>query len=246
MKTTSVAMILGAGLAAELMTGCVPFGCGAPSDPTNTATFALTGAGTVQMSAPVHGLAYVPGGVWIATNGSITEQTALGGSTIHSFDLAGDVRGVAWDGDRVWVGQGTEAVAVDPVLGPSGVSITLPSAAEDLAWYDGEGLMFAAGLAAFQIIDPNTQQIDVSVPVHKLDAVAAVAYHDGETWVAQAGGPILVYDASGVLLATASADSVALDGRTTELHLAFDGETLVIARGDVVYRYAIDRTAPPQ
>lgn len=249
MKTTSAAfLLLGAGLASELMTGCVPFGCGAPSDPTNIATFALSNAGVIPVGQAVHGIAYTPDGVWLATTGasgsSIDEYTTFGGSHVRGWPLPADPRGVAFDGTELWVGEGTSAQPVDPVSGPRATSIALPDAAEDLAWDDG--LVIAAGLADFEVVDPSTQQLVAAVPVHKLDSVSAVAYHDGETWIATVGGPILVYDATGTLLATASADAVAADGRTTELHLTFDGEALVIARGDVVYRYSIDRTVTPQ
>jgi len=248
MQTTSALAILGAGLAAATaMTGCVPFGGCGGVDPTDTLTFQLAAAGQSAAPAGAVGIAAADDGVWFlvpASGGfSLVEVAALGGAETRRVDVPAPGRteaGLAWDGAALWVGLADgEAWRVDPATGAVLATVPVPAGARDLAW-DGARLIAVEDVASIDAVDPATGQLVESVPVRQQDAVAAVAFHDGETWAAAAANPVLVYDPTGTLLATAASDALAT-GAAADEHLTFVGEDLVLLRGGQVYRYAVTR-----
>jgi sugar lactone lactonase YvrE len=252
MRTKSAAAVLGAGLVAmNTMTGCIPFpgGCGGV-DPVSVAAFQLTAASAATAPAEIDGIAAAPDGVWMLENDSVSrtlvEYDRPGGVEQRRIALAAsEAFGLAWDGTALWVGTrgaaGAAAWRIDPASGARLATIALPNTSADLAW-NGTDLIVVEGLGAFDEYEPATGKLAASVPVRQLDSVFAVAYHDGETWVAQpVGGTALVYDATGTLLATVPTDAFQT---TSQAHMTFVGEDLVVARGTDLSTYAIDRTAP--
>jgi hypothetical protein len=260
MKTTSALAMITAGMtAAATMSGCVPFGgCGAPDDPTNVSAFIATAKGTATSPVNVDGIASTSTGVWILSHdgggaAQLNEYDHVGGAAIHEYVVplkwaADSVQtGLAAEGDVLWYSDhsatgGDHAFRIDLVGHDGGRSFALQGQTYDLAW-DGTSLITVQGQAAIESVDATSGKLLSSVPVRRLSAVSAVAYHDGETWVAQPGQPVLVYDAGGELLATASVDAVAT-ALPTSLHMTFIGDELVVASGTQVTTYAIDRTQP--
>jgi hypothetical protein len=246
MRMTSAILVLSAGAATTWTAGCVPFGCGAPSDPTDVAIFALTPKASVTSAASVGGVAAAPDGVWMLEDGaSLVEYDQVGGRELHRLVLdASDAFGLAWDGGALWVGtrQGGAASAwrIDPSTGAQLATLALPASATDLAW-DGSELLVTQGVGDFEGYAPATGALVEAVPVHRLDRVDAVAHADGETWVAQSGNANpLVYDPTGTLLAI-----VEVDAFPSGAHMAFVGGELVVAQGTSLRTYTIDRTVAP-
>ncbi|HTJ41989.1 MAG TPA: hypothetical protein VL463_07815 [Kofleriaceae bacterium] len=247
MQTIKALAVLSAG--SLLFTGCVPFGCGAPADPTDVQAFVLTASGTATAPETIEGIAAAPDGVWLLELGNtyeLVELDRVGG--IEKRHIALDDRiafGLAWDGTALWVGSrdfetgAATAKRIDPATGATLATIALPAAATDLA-YDGTYLIVVQGLGDYEAYAPATGALASSVPVYQLDAVATVAYHDGETWVAQPGSTALIYDNGGTLFAKTSSDAFTAAGA----HMTFVGDTLVIAQGSALHTYAVDRTAP--
>lgn len=244
MRTTSAIMLLSAGAAAGLLSGCLPIGGCGGADPTDVSTFQLTAAGTVTWPVSLGGIAAAPDGVWLLEDGpevrSLVEVDHVGGRELHRFVLdATDAFGLAWDGAALWVGtrQGGTATAlrIDATTGAVIGTVALPAAASDLAW-DGSDLLVVQGLGDIEMYEPRSAKLVAAVPVRRLDAVVTVASHDGETWVAQPGDPALVYDATGTLLATVT--SGAFDAR---VHMAFVGEDLIVATGTSLETFSVQR-----
>jgi len=246
MHTTSALAILGAGLAAATaMTGCVPFGCGGV-DPTDTMTFQLTGQGQSQAPTGALGIAGAADGVWFLVPGddafTLIELDPGLGSELHRLVVDAPAQteaGLAWDGQALWVGvAGEQAWRIDPATGAVLTTVAVPAGTHDLAW-DGARLLAAEEVAGIDAIDPATGQVVESLPVRQQDVVSAVAFHDSETWTASPTNPLLVYDPTGTLMATATSD--AIHGLGGDEQLTFVGETLYLLRGGQVYRYAVAR-----
>lgn len=238
-------LLLSAGAAAGLLSGCLPLGGCGGADPTDVSTFQLAARGTVTSPLSIAGIAAAPDGVWLLEDGpevrSLVEVDQVGGRELHRFVLdVSDAFGLAWDGTALWVGtrQGGIATAlkVDPATGAVIANLALPAAASDLAW-DGSDLLVVQGKGDVEMYDPRTGALVASVPVRRLDAVVTVASHDGETWVAQPGATALIYDATGTLLATVTSTG-AFDARA---HMAFVGEDLVVASGTSLATFSVQR-----
>jgi hypothetical protein len=247
MHTTSAVALLGAGLAtATAMTGCVPFGCGGV-DPTDTMTFELTAAGQSAAPAGALGIAGAADGVWflVPGDGGFTlieyDPAALAETRRIAVDAPGETEvGLAWDGAALWVGlTGGEAWRIDPATGAVVATVALPAGTHDLAW-DGARLLAVEDVASIDAIDPATGALVESLPVRQQDVVSAVAFHDSETWAASPANPLLVYDTTGTLMATATSDALA-HGVGGDEQLTFVGEDLLLLRGGQVYRYAVAR-----
>ena len=247
MHTTSKLAILGAGLAAAAaMTGCVPFGCGGV-DPTDTMAFQLTAAGQAPAPAGARGIAGAADGVWFLVPGDgafmlVEYDPGLAAETRRLVvDAPGQTEaGLAWDGRALWVGvSGDAAWQVDPATGAVVAKVAVPAGTHDLAW-DGARLLVAEDVAGIDAIDPATGKVVESLPVRQQDVVSAVAFHASETWTASPRNPLLVYDPTGTLLATADSDALA-HGLGGDEQLTFAGETLYLLRTGQVYRYAVAR-----
>jgi hypothetical protein len=242
--------LVSAGAAAQLLTGCLPFGCGAPSDPTNVATFALTLKATATSPLSIGGVAAAPDGVWMLEDGpevrSLAEYDHVGGRELHRMVLdTSDAFGLAWDGTALWVGTRQAGAAsawrIDPSTGARLALVSLPTSATDLAW-DGAELLVTQGVGDFEGYAPTSGALVEAVPVHRLDRVDTVAYADGETWVGQSGNNNpLVYDSTGTLLAIVETDAFP----SSDAHMAFVGGDLVVVQGTSLRTYSIDRTVPP-
>ncbi len=238
--------ILGTGLVtAHLLGGCVPFGCGAPSDPTNVPTYALTLQSTAVAPAEVDGIAAEPDGVWLletAADGghALVEYDRPGGVEHRRIALGGDpVFGLAADGAALWYGRqhGDVSLAdrIDLATGAQIAEGALPHGSVDLAW-DGTYVVAVQGMGAIEHVDPATSAVEASVPVQQLSAVTTVAVDGYETWVAQPGSTALVYGSDGVLAAKVSSDAFSAPS-----HIAFVGDQLAVAQGTSIDLYAIDR-----
>jgi hypothetical protein len=263
MRTTSGSVkamaMLGAGLvAASSLTGCLPLGgCGVPDDPRDVATFAVTAKSSITNGAQVDGIAQTSTGVWILTNpagshGKLTEYDRIGGTQIAErvvpavVSETSFVAGLTADGDALWYGDHHNASGVDRAWRFDATrdelrAITLPGQESDLAW-NGTSLVAVERLASIDWLDPADGKLAASVPLRRLAWASAVAYHDGETWVAMPGQPVLVYDADLTLLATVNVDAVT--GASDALHMTFVGDDLVVSSGTQLTTYAIDRAVP--
>jgi outer membrane protein assembly factor BamB len=250
MRTTSAVAILGASLAASLQAGCVPFGCGG-ADPEMVSTFTLTPGTTMTVSSPITGIAAAPDGVWMMTlDHDLVEYDHLGGAELHRVHVDGETLafyGLAWDGASLWTiadgGATPQAWKLDPATGARRATVALPAYAMGLAW-DGSNLQVVEGGAGIDTIDPVRGALIASTEVRRVANVGAIAYHDGETWVAGSASPeVLVYDTTGTLLATATgAAKDEINGPL--MGLAFVGDQLVISNGVQLHVYTIERTAP--
>ena len=240
--------ILGTGLVtAHLLGGCVPFGCGAPSDPTNVPSYTLTLESAATAPAEVDGIAAASDGVWMletATDGghALVEYDRPGGVEQRRIALGADpVFGLASDGTGLWYGRthggAWLADRIDLASGAQTAEVQLPQGSSDLAW-DGTYVVAVMGEGAIEHIDPATSAVEASVPVQQLHAVTIVAVDGDETWVVEPGNFGLVYGSDGILAAKVT--SVAFE---TVAHVAFVGGKLVVASGTDLEIYTIDRPA---
>jgi hypothetical protein len=248
MRTTSAIAITGL-LSSQLLTGCFPGGCGAPSDPTNVPSYSLTGRAATTTAGTIDGVAAASDGLWVLESGASTsalvEYDLTGATERARIALGADAYfGVAWDGAHLWIGDhtpsGTIAIEMDPASGTMLHTLALPEAASDLGWKDGS-LIAVEGVGDIEMYDVTTGNLTTSVQVQQLSAVDSVAYHPGEFWISQPGGTALVYADDGIL--AAKVEDAAF---RQSVHMAFVGESLVIANGSELDWYDVSRpSAPP-
>ncbi len=267
MRTTSAVAMLGAGLvAANVMTGCVPFGCGI-ADPTDVSSYDLAVIGsstlpTAEGETPpaVMGMAAAPDGLWLLELSAgpgpvdyhyrLVEYDHPGGTVLHRFTLElGDVSGfggLAWDGSSLWVGAhastSSEAWKIDPTTGAMLTVVAMPIRTDDLTW-NGSLLLVASGNGSFSGVDAATGKLEQAVPVNELSDVEEVTYQDGETWVTADQRGLLVYDATGTLIATATRVDSTSEASSIGERMAFVGNDLIVARGATLYQVQVTRPA---
>ena len=227
----------------NLLTGCIPFGCGIadPTVPAYTTNLDSTSVAPQTLA----GMAEASDGFWVleTTVGAAVaiEYDAPGGTELRRVTLAGGtLAGLAWDGAHLWVGHRNDSAAyaleIDPATGTQLAQVALPDGTTDIASY-GSYLLAVQGLADIEMIDPATGELHGSIPVNQLDAVTLVAVHGDEIWIAQPGSTALVYSSAGILTATVSG--------TFGGQMAFWGDDLMLVNGQLLDEMTVIRPTTP-
>jgi len=226
----------------NMLTGCIPFGCGI-ADPTVPA-YTTTIANTTAAPATLAGMAEASDGLWMleTTTGAAVaiEYDSPGGAELRRVTVAGGaLAGLAWDGSHLWVGHGggsaAYAVEIDPATGTQLAQVALPDGTTDIASF-GSYLVAVQGLDDIEMIDPATGELHGSIPVNQLSAVTSITVHGSELWIAQQGQTALVYSSDGILQATLAGS---FGGK-----MAFWGDDLLLQNGAQLDELIVNRPNP--
>jgi streptogramin lyase len=164
------------------------------------------------------------------------------------FPGSDHVRGVTFDGDRVWFADGGHIRSLDPASGET--SRALPVRAEAGTAFDGRYL-YQAAKDGIRKVDPETAQIVATIPVPPEGGVAGLTWAEGSLWAAlHHEGTILQLDpeTGRVLRTIAAARFVTgvtfVDGELW--HGTWDGRESELRRIDPSSGQVIDRVAMPK
>ena len=96
------------------------------------------------------------------------------------FEGVDHVRGVTFDGSRVWIAASDRIQSFDPASGEEGRSLTTP--AEAGTAFDGRHLFQIAG-GRIHKIDPETGTILATLPAPESQHYAGLTWAEGTLWV---------------------------------------------------------------
>ncbi len=96
------------------------------------------------------------------------------------FPEAPHVRGVTFDGRRVWLATGQRLLALDPASGEVGRALAVPCDAGTT--FDGRHLFQLAG-GRIQKLDPTTGEILSTIPAPGGEGASGLAWGEGSLWL---------------------------------------------------------------